>query len=36
METLKSSGLTQLSEGQTLNFNDYRSGLAKALGIEKP
>jgi hypothetical protein len=36
METLKSSGLTHLSEGQALNFNDYQSGLAKAMKIEKP
>lgn len=36
METLKSSKLTRLSEGQELNFNDYRTNLAKALKIEKP
>jgi len=36
METLKSSGLTRLSEGQALNLNDYRTNLAKALKIEKP
>jgi len=27
--------LTHLSEGQALNFNDYRANLAKALKIEK-
>jgi hypothetical protein len=32
-ETLKSSGLTHLSEGQPLNFDDYRGNLARALQI---
>jgi hypothetical protein len=34
METLKSSGLTNLSEGQPLKFDDYRGGLAKTLQIK--
>jgi hypothetical protein len=34
METLKSSGLTNLSEGQPLKFDDYRSGLAKTIQIK--
>ncbi len=36
MKTLQLGGLTHLSEGQALNFNDYRANLAKALKIEKP
>jgi len=32
-KALQLSGLTRLSEGQALNFNDYRDNLAKALKI---
>jgi len=36
MKALQLSGLTHLSEGQPLHFNDYRANLAKALKIEEP
>ncbi len=35
METLTTSGLTNLREGQRTGFADYRSKLASALGVEK-
>jgi hypothetical protein len=34
METLKSSGLTNLSEGQPLKFDDYRGNLARTLQVK--
>ncbi len=34
METLGTSGMTQLREGQVLKFDEYRAGLAAALGLK--